>query len=349
MLHPPPATTFLLSADVPDLPSVFLTRILSDEGLAPLLPDDARLSTWLARQRRLRWSLLWTIGNVKAGQVPTGAGGGSKVNHFMTSYHLTHKARLLEHLDRQRQRLASTVSPLSLELSPRGWLLPLMQEQLAILLPPPDASSSSADGEPALAMVLKPTNASRGDGFRLVTTWTEVLPFNRDGYMLQRYVDPPDLLDGYKYHVRLYLLITALDPPRAYLHRDGYAKKAMHPYRTATVAGGPLATETCYGIHVTNHRPGNTYPEDPYLHTDALWAHFAARSVPPARLPSHRARGPAPADFCPTGATFPHTTQGRRRAGRAGGPAAGAGADGGRRGGSHARRCAAHLHRGPQL
>ena len=332
MLAPPTPTTYLLSDDVNRARRPFLEQIFQREGLRPLLPDGETLSVVMARQRRLAWSLLWTVGNVTAGQVPTGAGGGAKVNHFSTSYHLTHKARLVQLLDRQRARLAAAGVKLHLEFLPRVWILPLLEEQLAVILPVPElamaasplapsplarsplaqtppfpptlgmadnAAAGPLDPSPLLAMVLKPTNASRGDGFHLVASWEDVRPFNRDGYMLQRYVDPPHLLDGYKYHVRLFLLLTALDPPRAYVHRDGYAKRAMEPYQrpivraadgAAGLSGTTVAEADVYAVHVTNHRPGNTYHVEPYLSTDHLWSSMATEYAVPCH--PHVAAGP---------------------------------------------------------
>jgi len=320
MLAPPEPRTFLLSADVTKTLRPFLVRVFRSEGLQPAPGADAEepaVPVVRARQPGLSWSLLWTVANVRAGQAPAGAGAGAKVNHFITSFHLTHKARLLQNLERQRKRLAGAPGAPAFEWMPRAWLLPLSPDRLAVLLPgadgadalppPPTPTTPRAGGEPAgppLAMVLKPTAASRGDGFHLATTWEEALPFNRAGYMLQRYVHPPDLIERRKYHVRLYLLLTALDPPRAYVHREGYIKLAMQPYVPAFTADGPVSDATAYGVHVTNHRQGNVYEADPYHPLDRLWAHFAERCVPMSRGAGGRELPAAASDTAAGGAAL---------------------------------------------
>ena len=43
------------------------------------------------------------------------------------------------------------------------------------------------------------------------------------GWIVQEYVNAPHLIDGHKYTLRLYVLITSVDPCVAFLHADGFA------------------------------------------------------------------------------------------------------------------------------
>lgn len=42
--------------------------------------------------------------------------------------------------------------------------------------------------------------------------------------MVQRYVPDPMVLDGYKFDLRLYVLVTSFHPLEAFVYGDGFAR-----------------------------------------------------------------------------------------------------------------------------
>ena len=42
----------------------------------------------------------------------------------------------------------------------------------------------------------------------------------------QKYIENPFLLDGYKFDLRLYVLLTGCDPLHIFLHREGHVRMA---------------------------------------------------------------------------------------------------------------------------
>ncbi|CAE8594194.1 unnamed protein product, partial [Polarella glacialis] len=84
-------------------------------------------------------------------------------------------------------------------------------------------------------------------------------------YVAQRYVHKPFLLDGYKFDLRLYVLVSGCDPLRIFLHRRGLVRLASEQYVEPSVKNLSQTT-----VHLTNYainklNPNfeeNTNPDD---------------------------------------------------------------------------------------
>lgn len=76
--------------------------------------------------------------------------------------------------------------------------------------------------------IVKLSTGKRAMGVNLVTR-PEDIPTNQE-YIAQRYIANPLLIGGRKFHLRLYLLITNLQPLRALLHREGLVLFASSIY-----------------------------------------------------------------------------------------------------------------------
>ena len=51
---------------------------------------------------------------------------------------------------------------------------------------------------------------------------------------LQHYVDPPMLIDGFKFDLRLYVFVLSVDPLKIYLYDDGLARLCTTEYQAPT-------------------------------------------------------------------------------------------------------------------
>jgi tubulin---tyrosine ligase len=109
---------------------------------------------------------------------------------------------------------------------------------------------------PAGAAILKPSLTNKGAEIAIVRTMEEVVAAVRAArdigqWVLQRYIDPPLLVDGRKFHLRAYVLATGA--LRGYLFTDGLALLAAHEYAplTAATAAASDAHVDTYA-HITN-------------------------------------------------------------------------------------------------
>jgi len=66
------------------------------------------------------------------------------------------------------------------------------------------------------------------------------------GYLASKYISKPHLLRGYKYDLRIYVLVTSFEPLRVYIFEDGLVRLATQPYSTK----GTLHKRF---VHLTNY------------------------------------------------------------------------------------------------
>lgn len=75
---------------------------------------------------------------------------------------------------------------------------------------------------------MKPPNGNSGHGIQVVDD-IDSLKF-KEPMIVQKYVSNPFLIKGHKFDLRLYVLITSLDPLMVYLYGDGLVRFATQPY-----------------------------------------------------------------------------------------------------------------------
>ena len=104
-----------------------------------------------------------------------------------------------------------------------------------------------ADKKPK-TYICKPDGGAQGNGIFLVRSGQEHRLTRGDKFVVQRYIHKPLLLDGYKFDLRLYVLITSVDPLRCYLFTDGLARFCTQPYAAPTAKN----LDQTY-MHLTNY------------------------------------------------------------------------------------------------
>jgi tubulin polyglutamylase TTLL9 len=82
---------------------------------------------------------------------------------------------------------------------------------------------------------MKPVGKARGRGIFLFTRLNQISEWKKDhrwkvenpqveNYIVQRYIDNPYLVGGKKFDLRIYVLVLAYAPLKAYVYRSGFAR-----------------------------------------------------------------------------------------------------------------------------
>jgi tubulin polyglutamylase TTLL6/13 len=133
-----------------------------------------------------------------------------RINHFPGIYAISRKDYLARHL-----KTMELLNPGEFQFFPETWVVPQEFQSLKTFIVSTNAT-----------LIVKPPNLSQGKGIFL-TRWAQDIP---ETCVVQRYLENPFLLDGFKFDLRIYVLITGFDPLRVYIHEDGLVRLATSPY-----------------------------------------------------------------------------------------------------------------------
>lgn len=98
----------------------------------------------------------------------------------------------------------------------------------------------------AKTFIVKPEASCQGKGIFLTRNyeWLQA----GEHYVAQRYLHKPYLIDKLKFDLRIYVLVTGMNPLRAYIYHEGLARFATETY--VSPLGSNLG-DLC--MHLTNY------------------------------------------------------------------------------------------------
>jgi len=140
------------------------------------------------------------------------------INHIPGNNGLTIKDFLHDTLAGCRGRLKSPKLKARMDFFPHVYSMPNEYHEWL----------QHAHEDPDHKWILKPKNSSRGRGIEVVRDLADV-PLDKK-FMVQDYLDNPHLINERKYVLRLYVLISSVEPLQVYLYDEGFAKLASDPY-----------------------------------------------------------------------------------------------------------------------
>ena len=155
-----------------------------------------------------------------------------KVNHFPGSWTLGRKDRLGRIMGRMR-RIHGT----DFNIHAETMVMPMDRRKLSNLI----------SVEPRALWIIKPASSSCGRGIRVVSSQTLNPKKLRKGTIVQRYLSKPYLIDGRKFDMRIYIIVTCYDPLRAYICEEGLVRFATGKYSRS------LKSLKNRFVHLTNY------------------------------------------------------------------------------------------------
>ncbi|NWH41664.1 TTL13 polyglutamylase, partial [Chloropsis hardwickii] len=140
----------------------------------------------------------------------------------------------------------------------------------------------------ARTFICKPDNSCQGRGIFITHHPEEIKHGER--MICQQYISEPFLIDGFKFDMRIYVLVTSCDPLRIFLYKEGLARFATMRYidRSTRNLGDICMHLTNYAInkHNENFVTDDTVGSKRYWHVRALQEHCLGTRVY-LSLPGH--------------------------------------------------------------
>ena len=138
-------------------------------------------------------------------------------NHFPGMWSIAHKVELVRLYDRMSRALPDVYN-----FHPKSFMLP--QELNAL-----EAFMASKSKRSDRTIIVKPDRGSQGRGIQIIQDY-EVIEDYDESAVAQVYLAPL-LLNNKKFDLRIYVLVTACDPLRVYIFKEGMVRFCTSEYQ----------------------------------------------------------------------------------------------------------------------
>lgn len=140
-----------------------------------------------------------------------------KLNHFPSMYQICRKNLLAKNLKKMER-----MYPGEYKITPRTWLLPHEWGELKAFV----------NEKRVVSMIVKPEASAQGRGIFITRRLDDINP--NEHCVVQRYLRSPYLIDGYKFDLRIYVLITSCDPLKIFIYKEGMVRFATEEWDQAS-------------------------------------------------------------------------------------------------------------------
>ncbi|XP_019872064.1 tubulin monoglutamylase TTLL4 isoform X2 [Aethina tumida] len=181
---------------------ILVRQTLTNSGFALVKKSNQWLGTW---GKHMKSPMFRTLKETQ------------KINHFPGTFQLGRKDRLW----RNFQRLINKFGHKEFGFIPHTYVLP---QELQLL----KQNWEYKNGSGGEMWIIKPPASARGVGIKVINKWSQ-LP-KKTSLVVQKYIAKPYLINGSKFDLRLYVLVTSFHPLRIYLYPDGLARFASAKY-----------------------------------------------------------------------------------------------------------------------
>lgn len=150
---------------------------------------------------------------------------GGKVNKFPSMNWICSKMNLFRVLDQMR-----ALYPEDYDFYPRSWYLPEQLHQLANDI----RKMTEKKPKPRPTFIVKPDTGSQGEGIYLLRDVHDYIMNNGRINVCQEYLADVFLIDRFKFDLRVYTVLTSLEPLEFYICKEGLARFSTVPYENPT-------------------------------------------------------------------------------------------------------------------
>ncbi|XP_072294554.1 tubulin polyglutamylase TTLL7 isoform X5 [Eucyclogobius newberryi] len=158
-----------------------------------------------------------------------------RINHFPGMGEICRKDCLARNMSKMIRS-----QPQDYSFSPKTWIFPAEYTQFQNYV------KELRRKRKQKTFIVKPANGAMGHGISLIRN-CEKLPA-QEHFIVQEYLDKPFLMEGYKFDLRIYILVTSCDPLRIFLYNDGLVRMGTEKYHAPSEAN----LSQLY-MHLTNY------------------------------------------------------------------------------------------------
>ncbi|XP_073824894.1 tubulin tyrosine ligase-like 4A isoform X2 [Musca autumnalis] len=193
-----------------------------------------------------------------------------KINHLPGSFKIGRKDSCWKNLVKQMSKHGKK----EFGFMPKTYIIPNDLKQLR--------KSWPKYSQKNVKWIIKPPASARGSGIRVVDRWAQIP--KRKSLIVQKYIERPLLINGSKFDLRLYVLVTSIHPLRVYMYHNGLARFASVKYSDKS----DTLSDRC--MHLTNYsinKFSSNYAKNEDVNAchghkwtiKSLWNYLASRGV----------------------------------------------------------------------
>ncbi|XP_034027434.1 probable tubulin polyglutamylase TTLL9 [Thalassophryne amazonica] len=208
------------------------------------------------------WDFIWCdVAWLRENYTNSYMEGHVRINHFPNHYELTRKDKMVKNLKRFQKSLQKEEAS-KCDFFPCTFSLP-SEYKLFV---------EEFKRNPGSIWIMKPVAKSQGKGIFLFRKLKDIMDWKKsngvraqdapcseehrdqvESYVTQRYIEEPYLINGRKFDLRVYVLVTSFCPLKAWLYRDGFARFSSTRFSLSII-------DDKY-VHLTNVAVQKTAPD----------------------------------------------------------------------------------------
>ncbi|XP_069088305.1 tubulin polyglutamylase TTLL7 [Pleurodeles waltl] len=182
-----------------------IVRLVIEEAGFLKIPDEDETA-----------NLIWSDSSVQHEKIAE-LRNYQRINHFPGMGEICRK----DCLSRNMTKMIKS-QPQEYGFIPRTWIFPAEHTQFQ------NYAKELRKKRRQKTFIVKPANGAMGHGISLIRSGDKLQ--SQEHLIVQEYLDKPFLMEGYKFDLRIYILVTSCDPLRIFLYNDGLVRMGTEKY-----------------------------------------------------------------------------------------------------------------------